>query len=108
MPLPSRAERLRAYDCCRREFIQDCAERFECGARLAAEDTRTLDELACEIAGAVMAWSAPLARLELAAEGRFDLRRAADLVVEAVFDERLSPTALRLLSAALELEALEA
>jgi hypothetical protein len=104
-----RAQRLRAYDSCRREFIEDCVARAENGARLGGEDVRTLEELASEIAGSVMAWSATFTRLDLARDARgrrpanFQVERAGRLALEAVFDELLTPIAWRLLAASLAL-----
>jgi len=107
----ARAERLRAYDGCRREFIAECAERFEAGERLAGEDARALDELAMEIAGAAMAWRALFQRLDVARRDRrtsFDASGAAMLAAETVFDEWLLPSATRLLFAALALHEIDA
>jgi hypothetical protein len=108
-PEPTQAQRLRTFDDCRRAFVEDCAARAQCGARLGGQDVRTLDELASEIVGGVMAWGAIFERLDLARDASsrypasFEPRRASALVAECVFDELLTPSAWRLLSASLDL-----
>jgi hypothetical protein len=113
MLLPPRGQRLAAYDACRREFIDECSDRCEGGARIGGEDSRALDDLAMEIAGSVMGWRAAYDRLDLARDSRsrrpthYDPIRAAALVAECVFDELLSPAATRLLYASLALAEIE-
>ena len=66
-------------------------------------DLAGVSALATRLAADVTAWRTIVERLNHAAGARLDVRRAADLVLESVFDEVLVPSAWRVLSAALAL-----
>lgn len=66
-------------------------------------DLAGVSVLATRLAADVNAWRIMVDRLDHAAGGRLDVRRAATLVLESVFDEVLVPSAWRVLSAALAL-----
>jgi hypothetical protein len=89
-----------------RDYGAACAERAEAGWRIARLDCAILRELAATIHESVTLWVDMARDLDLAAARPFDRRRAAVLVAESVFDDVLDPGAWRVLSAALDREAI--
>ena len=71
--------------------------------RAPISDLAGVSALAMRLAADVNAWRHMVERLDHAAGARLDVHRAADLVLESVFDEVLAPSAWRVLSAALAL-----
>lgn len=62
-----------------------------------------LDDTAMAVMADVERWRAFIDRLDRAASGRFNSRRAGQLILENVFDDVLIPSAWRLLAASLAL-----
>jgi hypothetical protein len=93
---------LRDLDARAADFTRHCAARAQAGRVVAGLDLQILDELASAIARDVKDWAILVHRLDLAATGPFDPRRAAALIAESVFEEILNPDAWAVLSASLD------
>ncbi len=96
-----RGEYLRLFDSCVAEFTRDCAVRFEGGTALAALDVQRLAALAKRLTQDITDWSQALKAMDLAVRDPLPPRRAAEIVVECVFDDSLNPAATRVLTAAI-------
>ncbi len=94
---------LRDLDARAVDFTRHCAARAQAGRAVAEADLEILDQLASSIARDLKDWAILVHRLDLAATGAFDPRRAAALIAESVFEEILSPDAWAVLSASLDL-----
>ncbi len=92
---------LHAFDISAEAFAIDCCARFEAGRVLATSDTDRLWKLAERVARDLSIWAAAWRRLEVGRDGAFPPEACAGRVVECLFDDALTPTAARLLSAAI-------
>ena len=92
-----------AFDISAEAFAVDCAARFEAGRALAASDTDRLWKLAERVARDLSDWAAAWRRLEVGQDGAFPPDACSERVVECLFDDALTPTAARVLSAAIEM-----
>ena len=102
LPDDPRGARLRAVDRSAADLRRDYRERFEAGDAAATADLATLTELARVLASDLSHWCAFVARLH-GSVGVADPGRFRNLVVETVFDDLISPAALHLLAAAVDL-----
>ncbi|MEO8811609.1 MAG: hypothetical protein ABI376_01690 [Caulobacteraceae bacterium] len=101
-PIPPDA--LQTFDSFCADYVDDCRDRAQAGALVARRDIEALVDLAAAIAGSVAAWAPIVERLDLGRTAAFDPRRAQAMIVEGVFDDRLTGDALRILDAALALD----
>ena len=101
----SRGALLRAFDAFANDFARECVERHEAGDTLAARDIQKLTALADRLSADLAAWMRAMGELDVALRQPLSRRTAGQLVVDGVFDEVLTPTATRLLRAALDLAA---
>jgi hypothetical protein len=99
----ARGALLRTFDGFANDFARDCVDRHEAGDRLAARDIHRLTALADRLAADLAAWVGALGELDVASRQPLSRSTAGQLVVEGVFDDVLTPTATRLLRAALDL-----
>ncbi len=99
----SRGAAARALERRARDFVEACADQAEAGAFIAARDLRRLEVLAARLVSDLVFWTGALEDLDLARHARLDPRHAGRLLIESVFDEALTPSACRLLSAAMDL-----
>ncbi len=83
------------------DFREDCALRFETGARLADRDIRLLRVLAERLAGDLVAWAGVMRSMDVAIREPFAPYRASRLIIESIMEEALTPTASSLLGVAL-------
>ena len=102
-PFEARCALLNALDAHARAYVLESAGRFEAGGAIAAADIQALMDLANAIAASVAIWRTIAGRLDVAADETLDAARAANMVLESVFDAALTPAAWRVLSAALAL-----
>ena len=103
LELDPRGDLLRDLDARAADFTRHCAARAQAGRGVAERDLETLNQLASAIARDLEHWGRLVHRLDLAAPGPFDPRRAAALIAESVFEEILSPDAWAFLAATLDL-----
>jgi hypothetical protein len=99
-----RGKVLHSFDGFAADFSRESAARFAAGRATAAADLAALLDLARDLAADVRSWTDFVGRLGVAAAGGLAPRRAADMVLETVFEEVLTPAAWRLLATAVELE----
>jgi len=99
-----RGKALHSFDGYRADFVAECRSGAMAGGAIALADLDLLLDLTRDLAADVRSWADLAGRLELAASGRLAPRRAADIVLETVFEEVLTPSAWRVLASALELE----
>ncbi len=85
------------------EFREDCALRFEAGARLADRDIGLLRVLAERLAGDLIAWASVIRSMDIAIQAPFAPYRASRLIVETVMEEALTSTASSVLAIALSI-----
>lgn len=85
------------------DFRQDCALRFETGARLADQDIGLLSVLAKRLAVDLVAWAGVMRSMDIAIREPFAPYRASRLIIECVMEEALTPTASSLLGVALDM-----
>jgi hypothetical protein len=99
-----RGKFLNSFDGFAADFSRESAARVAAGRATAAADLTVLVDLARELAADVRAWTDFVGRLDVASPGGLAPRRAADMVLETVFQEVLTPAAWRVLATAVELE----
>ncbi len=99
----SRGAEARALERRARDFVEACADQAEAGAFIAGRDLRRLEILAARLVSDLVFWTGALEDLDLARHARLDPRQAGRLVIESLFDEALTPSACRVLSAAMDL-----
>ncbi len=102
-PTDPRGAALRRVAALAEDFRSDAARRFVGGSESAARDQERLTDLANHLAANLRAWRGTLNTLEASLEHENGLERAGRLLIEAVFDEALSPSAARFLAASLDL-----
>jgi hypothetical protein len=100
--LPSRSERQIAFDAEAREFARIFSRNVECGAAFAGGEIARLSGLAELMARDVEAWRVESDQLH-ARRSRLGAHDALRTIMECVFDEHLTPEALRLLAAGVAL-----
>ena len=98
-----RAAALGAVDASMAEFKTDCAARFQSGSMLADLDAPRLTALAERLALNISDWEQATGSMDLARRDSLNASQAARLVIESVFDIALTPSAVRVLDAAVNL-----
>jgi hypothetical protein len=99
-----RGARLRAFDIQADAFLTESQRRTTAGGASARRDIERLWRLAEGLVRDLGRWRERLDGLEAASISPLDVGQTAELILETVFDEVLSPEANRLLGAALALE----
>jgi hypothetical protein len=99
-----RGKVLHSFDGFAADFSRESAAQVAAGRATAAADLALLLDLAHDLAADVRSWTDFVGRLGVASPGGFTPRRAADMVLETVFEEVLTPAACRVLATAVELE----
>jgi len=98
-----RGERLRALGGYADEFLETRRARLADGPGPGEAEVERLMTLGARLALDIGRWASLMDGLDTARAGAFDADRAADLVLETVFDETLTPDAWRALAAAVRL-----
>jgi hypothetical protein len=98
-----RSALLNALDAFATEFTRECASRAEHGANLAEHDIEQLTDLARSLASEIVDWRQALSGLYVSRRQQLEQRNAGCIVLEAVFDDALEPSAFRVLRAALDI-----
>ena len=98
-----RGARLRAFDIHAVAFVQESERRETAGDERARRDIERLWRFGEALVRDLAQWRERLDDLETALVATFDVGQTANLLVEVVFDDVLSPEANRLLGAALDL-----
>ena len=99
----SRGDRLRSFDRFAAEFKSGCLADFETEGDVADKDVQRLADLAESMVGQVADWAEAVGGLAVARCQPIEPALAGRLILESVFDAALTPSALRVLAAALDL-----
>jgi hypothetical protein len=92
-----------AFDIATSDFAKTCAADSEAGAALASADTERLWALARRVATDLAAWTVAHQGLSIASSGAFPPERWGDRLVEALFEDALTPPAAQVFAASLAL-----
>ena len=99
---------LSVFDIAAQGLREACAERFDAGEAAARADTERLWTLAQRIVADVTAWAAAHRAMELARDDDFPPSGWTARMMEALFEEALTPAAARVLTAALDVACVNA